>query len=238
MVGRPIENLPAWVANWSGTGLLSISDAPLQGGNGDGILQFHELHIDQDLVVLATPEIAELPTTVIALVAAGGLAAALSTADGLLLVIASAVAHDIYYRTLNPRATLTERLWLGRIMVFVAAMLAALTAIQRLAIIVQLVAWAFSLAAASLFPVLILGIFWKGATSRGVIAGMIAGLSVTTGYMILNLLNPTFNLLGISHTAAGIFGIPINFLVIGIVNYYGPAPSAQARALVDYLRRP
>lgn len=238
VVGRSTEQLPAWAENWSRTGLLTIADAPAQGGNGDGFLQYDELQIDQDLIVLAAPEIAGLPMTVVALVAAGGLAAALSTADGLLMVIASAVAHDIYHRTLNPGASVRERLWIGRMMILVAAVLATITAVQRLGIIVQMVAWAFSLAAATFFPVLVLGIFWKGATSRGATAGMLSGLLVTGAYMGLTYAWPDRSLLGISSTAAGIFGMPVNFLVTWLVSRYGPPPSAQTQALVDSLRHP
>ncbi len=233
VVGRPVAELPAWAANWSQTGLLSIEDL-----NGDDILQFNELRIDQDLVVLATPEIAGLPPTVVALVAAGGLAAALSTADGLLLMMASSAAHDIYYRNLNPRASPREQLWLGRLMMLVIAVLAALTAVQRLGIIVQLVAWAFSLAAATLFPALVLGIFWKRANSRGAVAGMLSGLGVTAIYMIANYINPELNILGISHSAAGIFGLPVNILVTWLVSRSGPPPPAHVQAMVENLRYP
>jgi cation/acetate symporter len=238
VVGRPAADLPDWAENWAGTGLLTIADSPLEGGNGDGILQYNELRIDQDLIVLATPEIAGLPATVVALVAAGGMAAALSTADGLLMVIASAAAHDIFHRTINPRAGATEQLWLGRIMILVVAILAALTAIQRLAIIVQLVAWAFSLAAATFFPVLVLGIFWKGATSRGAAAGMICGLLVTVLYMGVNYTLPHISILGIGHGAAGIFGVAVNFLVTYLVSRAGPPPEPAVQALVDHLRHP
>lgn len=238
VVGRPTAALPEWASNWSRTGLLTIADDPDHGGNGDGVLQYGELQIDQDLIVLATPEIAGLPATVVALVAAGGMAAALSTADGLLMVIASAAAHDIYHRTINPRASMVERLWLGRIMILVAAILAALTAVQRLAIIVQLVAWAFSLAAATFFPVLVLGIFWKGATSRGAAAGMLSGLLVTVIYMGVNYTFPTISLFGIGHGAAGIFGVAVNFLVTWLVSRRGPPPGSATRALVDHLRHP
>ncbi len=239
VVDRPIAELPQWAENWAKTGLLSIADAPEQGGNGDGRLQYRELQIDQDLIVLATPEIAGLPATVVALVAAGGMAAALSTADGLLMVIASAVAHDIFHRTLNPKATPRERLLLGRLMVLSAAILAALTAIQRLAIIVQMVAWAFSLAAATFFPVLVLGIFWKGATSRGAASGMISGLMVTLGYMLLNYTFPDWGILGINHSAAGIFGVPVNFFVTWVVSRLDiDQPTPASDALVDSLRHP
>jgi cation/acetate symporter len=238
VVGRPIEALPVWAENWSGTGLLTIADSPADGGNGDGVLQYNELRIDQDLIVLATPEIAGLPATVVALVAAGGMAAALSTADGLLMVIASAAAHDIYHRSINPRAGVSERLWLGRIMILAAAILAALTAVQRLAIIVQLVAWAFSLAAATFFPVLVLGIFWKGASSRGAAAGMLSGLLVTVLYAGVNYTFPEVSLFGIGHGAAGIFGAVVNFLVTFLVSRFGPPPPPAVQSLVDSLRHP
>jgi len=171
-------------------------------------------------------------------VAAGGMAAALSTADGLLMVIASAAAHDIYHRTINPRAGMRERLWLGRIMILAAAILAALTAVQRLAIIVQLVAWAFSLAAATFFPVLVLGIFWKRATSRGAAAGMLCGLLVTVLYMGMNYSNPDLSIGGIGHGAAGIFGVVVNVLVTVLVSRLGPPPPPEVQQLVDHLRHP
>jgi cation/acetate symporter len=238
VVGKPVAELPAWTAPWANTGLLTVADAPQDGGNGDGKLQFSELKIDQDLIVLATPEIAGLPSTVVALVAAGGLAAALSTADGLLLVIASAAAHDIYHRTLNPQASLRERLWLGRLMILVAAILAAVTAVQRLGIIVQMVAWAFSFAAATFFPALVLGIFSKRTTSRGAVAGMLSGLLVTILYMVFTYIQPEQAFFGITSSAAGIFGIPVNFFVTILVSRLTPPPSPQTQALVDTLRHP
>lgn len=238
VVGKPVTNLPDWANRWATTGLLAIADHPDMGGNGDGVLQYNELKIDQDLVVLATPEIAELPATVVALVAAGGIAAALSTADGLLMVIASAVAHDIYYRALNPRAGSRERLLLGRLAILVVAILAALTALQRLTIIVQLVAWAFSFAAATIFPVLVLGIFWRRTNSYGAMAGMIGGFWVTVTYMMISYINPDWTILGISSSAAGIFGLPVNFLVTWLVSRYTSPPDPEVCALVDYVRYP
>ena len=213
--------------------MLTITDR-----NNDGVLQFDELKIDPDLVVLATPEIAGLPQVVAALVTAGGLAAALSTADGLLMVIASALSHDIYARTLNPKASTRGRLLLGRAGVFLAAVAAAFTAVRRLGIIVNLVAWAFSFAAATFFPVLLLGIFWKRANGAGAVAGMIAGLAVTLAYMLFNITQPEFNLLGISNVAAGVFGMPVNVLVMVVVSLRTRAPSAAAMAMVDGLRQP
>jgi cation/acetate symporter len=166
------------------------------------------------------------------------MAAALSTADGLLMVIASATVHDIYHRTLNPRASSRERLLLGRLAILVVAILAALTALQRLAIIVQLVAWAFSFAAATIFPVLVLGIFWKRTNSRGAVAGMISGFLVTASYMAITYILPEWTLFGISSSAAGIFGLPVNFLVTWLVSRYGPPPDPEVTALVDYVRYP
>jgi cation/acetate symporter len=232
--GQPLS----WVASWSKTGLLTIADAPDAGGNGDGVLQFSELKINNDLIVLSTPEIAGLPYTIAAMVAAGGLAAALSTADGLLVVIASAIAHDIFFRTLRPKASLETRIRLGKGMILVAAAIAALAALPRLALIAQMVAWAFSLAAASFFPVVLMGIFWKRANGPGAIAGMIGGLAVTIFYMVMNYINPNFTILGISHLSAGIFGIPANFALIYFVSMATAAPPQEIQDLVDELRHP
>jgi cation/acetate symporter len=204
----------------------------------DGILQFSELNIDPDTIVLATPEIAGLPYTVAALIAAGGMAAALSTADGLLVVISSAIAHDFYYRIINPKASMNTRIWLGKTMLVVAAVIAALLALPRLALIAQMVAWAFSMAASSFFPVVLLGIFWKRCNGPGAIAGMVGGLSVTLFYMYSNYVDPSFNVLGITHLAAGIFGMPVNFLLCYIVSKLTAAPSQEIQDLVDHLRSP
>src|SRR5215207_10378987 len=238
LVGQPVASLPAWVANWSATGLLTIRDATNLGGNGDGILQFSELAIVADLIVLSTPEIAGLPYTVAALVAAGGLAAALSTADGLLLVIATAISHDIYSKLINPNASYGRRFLLSRVMILVAAAASALAAIPRLALIVQIVAWAFSLAASTFFPVILLGIFWKRANANGAIAGMIAGLVVCLVYMAGNYIDPRFNLFGLSHLSAGIFGMAANF-ICQVVFSLATAPAPMyIQEMVDDLRTP
>jgi cation/acetate symporter len=247
-----LTKLPAWATHQISNGALAITDANRDGrvqlselsgaavtpAATDGILQFSELNINADLVVLATPEIAGLPYTVAALVAAGGLAAALSTADGLLLVIASAIAHDVYFKTLRPKASLQSRVTIGKGMILVGAGLAALAALPRLALIAQMVAWAFSLAAASFFPIVLLGIFWKRANAAGAIAGMAGGLIVTVFYMISNYLDPSFNLFGISHLAAGLFGMIANFTLIVVCSLLTEAPSPQAKHMVESLRRP
>lgn len=233
VVGKPITSLPAWAATWAQSDLLKIDDK-----NGDGILEWNELEIHPDLVVLATPEIAGLPQTIAALVAAGGLAAALSTADGLLLVISAALAHDVYTRTLSPGSTSRTRLFAGRLAVFAVALAAGITATRRFAIIVQLVAWVFSFAAATLFPVLVLGIFWKRTNARGAIAGMLTGAFVTLTYMVLNLLDPNFNVLGITNVAAGIFGVAANFATTIVVSLLTAPPTQETMALVDSLRQP
>ena len=233
VIGNSIGALPDWAANWANAGLLTITDL-----NGDGILQFGELRIDPDVGVLATPERARLSQPIAALVAAGGLAAALSTADGLLMVIASAMAHDFYARTLNPGASPRVRLLVSRVAVFLAAVAAAFVAIRRLGIIVQLVAWAFSFAAATFFPILVLGIFWKRANGRGAVAGMVAGMGVTLLYMLVNVVNPEWNILGITNVAAGIFGIPVNFLVTILVSKLTAPPPPETQVLVESLRQP
>ncbi len=233
VIGRPVSGLPEWAVNWAGQGLLTIDDE-----NGDGILQYSELKIHPDLVVLATPEIVNLPHTIAALVAAGGLAAALSTADGLLIVITSAVAHDIYFTAHNRRASPRRQLQVGRVTLLVVAVVASLTALRRLGIIVELVAWAFSLAAATLFPALVVSIFWRRANRQGVIAGMASGFVVTLGYILVSQLNPAWTVLGITSPAAGIFGMPVNFLVTLIVSRLTPPPPPETQLLVEALRRP
>jgi cation/acetate symporter len=233
LVGDQIASLPAWVQNWGATGLVTIRDA-----NGDGILQFGELSIVPDLIVLATPEIAGLPYTVSALVAAGGLAAALSTADGLLLVIASAVSHDIYAKVINPNASYGRRFLLSRTMILVCALIAALLALPRLALIAQMVAWAFSFAAATFFPVVLFGIFWRRANANGAIAGMAGGLIVTLIYMAGNYADPRFNLFGLSHLSSGIFGMIVNFGLQVAVSLATAPPPPEIQAMVDDLRNP
>src|SRR5690606_30334825 len=180
VVGTTFSDLPGWVRQWQkvDSSVLSIVDINL-----DGIVQAAEILLGDDIVVLATPEIAGLPYVVSGLVAAGGLSAALSTADGLLLTIANALSHDTYYKMIDPNAPTARRVLISKILLLLVAVVAALTAAQRPAGILHLVSAAFSFAAAGFFPALVLGIFWKRATGLGATLGMLAGFGVTFHYM-------------------------------------------------------
>jgi cation/acetate symporter len=246
LVGTPFANLPQWVASWSKVDptLLSIVDV-----NRDGIVQLAEIAIGGDIVVLATPEIAGLPYVVSGLVAAGGLAAALSTADGLLLTIANALSHDFYYKMLDPNAPTGRRVMISKILLLVVAVLAALVSAQRPADILFLVSAAFSLAAAAFFPALVLGIFWKRANKWGATLGMIAGLGITFYYMATTQpwLRSVFGVTGsiadntwwgISAISAGLWGVPLGFIVIIVVSLLTPAPDKETQDLVEHVRYP
>ena len=244
LVGTPFDQLPAWVNSWSKVdrALLSVVDA-----NKDNLLQLNELTIGGDIIVLLTPELAGLPYVISGLVAAGGLAAALSTADGLLLTISNALGHDLYYKMIDPNASTVSRVTVSKILLLVVALLAAYVAAQKPADILFLVSAAFSLAAASFFPALSLGIFWKRATGTAAALGMIAGLSVTSYYMVVNQpwLRAVFNLTspiqlwwGIDPISAGLFGVPVGFAVIVLLSLVSAPPSQKAQDLVDYVRYP
>ena len=243
LVGSSITQLPIWVTSWGKIGLVSIEDI-----NGDGILQLAELSLNPDVVLLATPEIAGLPYVISGLVAAGALAAALSTADGLLLTIASALSHDVYYKVLRPTATTQWRLVVSKSLLLVVAVLAASVASQKPATILFMVAWAFSLAGAALFPALILGVFWKRATPTGAVSGMVVGLLMTIYYMIRVHFDaiPWLGIhgigmepwLGIQSTSAGVWGVAIGFFTIIIVSLFGEPPSEETQDFVESVRYP
>ena len=244
LVGTPFDKLPAWVQAWRAVdaSLLSITDI-----NGDGILQRAEIAIGGDIVVLATPEIAGLPYVISGLVAAGGLAAALSTADGLLLTIANALSHDLYYKMIDPSASTTKRVTISKILLLVVALAAAAVAAQKPADILFLVSAAFSFAAAAFFPALVLGIFWRRANKWGATLGMIAGLGVTVYYMsqtqpwlrsVFGVTKPIELWWEIQPISAGLFGIPVGFAVIIIVSLLTPAPDKETQELVDHVRYP
>ncbi len=244
VVGLRFDQLPAWVNYWSRIepSLLSVADI-----NGDRILQLNEMTIGGDIIVLLTPELAGLPYVVSGLVAAGGLAAALSTADGLLLTIANALGHDLYYKMIDPNASTVSRVTVSKILLLIVALLAAYVAAQKPADILFLVSAAFSFAAASFFPALSLGIFWKRATGTAAVLGMTAGLAVTTYYMfttqpwlraMLGITSPVRLWWGIEPISAGLFGVPVGFAVIILVSLVTKPPSQKVQDLVEYIRYP
>jgi len=245
VVGSAFANLPAWVAAWAKIDptLMNISDI-----NKDGIVQLAEIALGQDIIVLATPEIAGLPYVISGLVAAGGLAAALSTADGLLLTIANALSHDLYYKMINPSASTQKRVTVSKILLLVVALVAAWVTAQKPGDILFLVGAAFSLAAAAFFPALVLGVFWKRANKAGAIAGMVVGLGITMYYMgtrypffqkVLGLAaadNPLWY--GIQPISSAIFGIPAGIITILVVSMLTPEPDRQTQELVEHVRYP
>jgi cation/acetate symporter len=184
VIGKPIAQLPEWLKNWQLMSPYGVTWIGVNDANRDGILQLSEFRIHPDVIVLSTPEIAGLPYVIAGLVAAGGLAAALSTADGLLLALANALSHDIYYRMLDRHAPTKRRLIVARVLLITVAVLAAYTAGHLGADILFLVAWAFSIAAAGLFAALVMGVWYKKTTNAGAIAGMLVGYVITFGYLI------------------------------------------------------
>ncbi|MHB1291468.1 MAG: sodium:solute symporter family protein [Sulfuricella sp.] len=238
LVGSNFSDLPKWVAAWAAVDptLMSITDI-----NKDGLVQLAEITIGGDLIVLATPEIAGLPYVVTGLVAAGGLAAALSTADGLLLTIANALSHDVYYKMIDPHAPTTRRLAVSKGLLLVVALLAAYVTSLKPGNILFLVGAAFSLAAAGFFPSLVLGIFWKRANKLGAILGMLSGLGITMYYMYMTY--PFFGVNApkwwdIEPISAGIFGISAGFIGVIVGSLISPAPSKEVQELVDHVRYP
>jgi cation/acetate symporter len=246
VVGTEFAKLPGWVAAWSNvdTALLNITDV-----NRDGIVQLAEISIGGDIIVLATPEIAGLPYVISGLVAAGGLAAALSTADGLLLTIANALSHDLYYKMIDPHASTQKRVTISKVLLLVVALIAAFVASQKPADILFLVSAAFSFAAAAFFPALTLGIFWKRANKWGATLGMLAGVGITFYYMattqpwmrgLFGVKSPIADNLwwDIQPISAGLFGVPLGFIVIIIVSLLTGAPKPETQELVEHVRYP
>jgi len=239
LVGSSFATLPAWVSNWSAVDatLMKIVDM-----NKDGIIQLAEITLGGDLIVLATPEIAGLPYVISGMVAAGGLAAALSTADGLLLTMANALSHDVYYKMIDPNASTVRRITISKILLLAVALIAAYVTSLKPGDILFLVGAAFSLAASAFFPALVLGVFWKRANYLGAVVGMIAGLAVCMYYMFMTYdffggvaANEWF---GIKPISAGIFGMPAGFLGVIIGSLLSPAPSKEIQDLVDHVRYP
>jgi cation/acetate symporter len=244
LVGTPFDQLPVWIANWARVDptLLSVADI-----NKDGIFQLGEMRIGGDIIVLATPEIGGLPYVISGMVAAGGLAAALSTADGLLLTIANALSHDLYYKMIDPNASTGRRVAISKALLLVVALAAAAVAAQKPADILFLVSAAFSFAAAAFFPALVLGVFWKRANKWGASLGMIAGLGITVYYMVMNqpwlrtvfgVTSPVDLWFGILPISAGMFGVPLGFAVIIIVSLFTGQPRQDTQELVEHVRYP
>lgn len=242
LVGRPFAELPAWVTQWHHfePDLISVVEVIR-----DGIVHWSEIQMQPDMVVLAAPEIAGLPYVVSGLIAAGALAAALSTADGLLLTIANALSHDVYYCMVAPDASSQRRVTISKVLLLGVALFASYVASLNTGKILFLVGAAFSLAASSFFPVLVLGVFWKRTTTRGAIAGMVTGLTVCVYYIVSTY--PYFTQLtgfagrtwfGIEPISSGVFGVPAGFAVAIVVSLFDRKPDEYTRALVDYIRHP
>lgn len=244
---QPYSEVPDWFKNWEQTGLIKFEDK-----NGDGKIQYvgpsadreNELTIDPDIMVLANPEIARLPGWVIGLVAAGGLAAALSTAAGLLLVISTAVARDLLKKGFMPEISEKRELLTARITAGVAVIIAGYFGIDPPGFVAQVVAFAFGLAAASFFPAIILGIFTRRMNKYGAISGMIAGIVFTACYIVFfKFVRPDLNvaeywLFGISPEGIGAVGMVLNFIVAAVVSKFTPPPPASIDALIDRIRAP
>lgn len=242
LANKPLEEVRQidWVAKWEKTGLLKFEDK-----NGDGILQMsgnkdaNEVTIDRDIIVLSTPEVAKLAPFIVGLVAAGGLAAALSTAAGLLIVMSSAISHDLYTRMINPNASEATKLTIARVVIALVVILAAPFGINPPAFIAQLVAFAFGLAASTFFPAILLGIFDRRMNMQGAVAGMIVGLVFTATYIVGTkyLGWPNF-VFGITAEGIGAIGMLLNFLVAYLVSRATPPPPQEIQKLVDEIRVP
>ena len=227
-----VSNLE-WVKHWSSVGMLAVADQ-----NGDGIVQLNEFFMRPDIVVLATPEIAGLPYVISGLVAAGGLAAAMSTADGLLLAIANALSHDLYYKIIDPKADTKKRLIVARVLLLFIGAAGAAVASLKLTGILGAVAWAFDFACSGLFFPLVLGVWWKRANKAGAIAGMVGGFGVGSWYLYMVYAAGMAPWWGIDHIRFGIIGMPVSLICMIVVSLLTPAPSAEIQKMVDDTRIP
>jgi cation/acetate symporter len=242
--GTEYSEAPMWVTNWEKTGLIGWEDK-----NDDGRMFYsgderNEMHIDRDIMVLANPEIANLPAWVIALVAAGGVAAALSTSAGLLLVISTSISHDLLKRNLMPNISDKLELRYARGAAAVAVCIAGYLGINPPGFVAQVVAFAFGLAASSFFPAIILGIFYKRMNKYGAISGMVSGIVFTATYIVyFKFINPAASVpanwwFGVSPEGIGTLGMLVNFAVAGVVCHFTPAPPQDVQDMVESIRYP
>ncbi|MBO6719708.1 MAG: cation acetate symporter [Rhizobiaceae bacterium] len=234
VIGKAFEEVQAltWVQNWQSVGMLAVVDQ-----NGDGFVQLNEFFMRPDIVVLATPEIAGLPYVISGLVAAGGMAAAMSTADGLLLAIANALSHDLYYKIIDPKADTAVRLIVARVLLVVIGAAAALIASLQLTGILGAVAWAFCFACSGLFFPLVLGVWWKRANTQGAIAGMIVGFVTGSAYLYY-VYNGGAPWIGLDHLRFGIVGMACSLVAQIVVTLATPAPDEETQKMVDATRVP
>ena len=251
--------IPAWMLQWGsieGHQLVTICGAKadslaaiMQACQAKGFetgIPYGELRLNNDMIVLSTPSIAGMPIWVVGLVGAGGFAAALSTADGLLLAIANALSHDVYYKMIDPKADTKTRLMIAKILLVVVALAAAFLARTKPSDILSMVAWAFSIAAAGLFAPLVMGVWWKRTTNVAAVLGILAGFGVTMVYLIGSVYGFDFDRstanqirwFGVAPISAGIFGVPVAFVVIYVVSLVTKAPSQEMQDFVDKLRYP
>ena len=237
IIGKSITDVQAigWVKEW-----IAVKQAYIADFNGDGILQLNEWFMRGDVIVLATPEMGGLPYVISGLVAAGGMAAAMSTADGLILAISNALSHDVYYKIVDPKADVAKRLIVARILLVVTGAFGAYIASMRLTSILGSVAWAFDFAMSGLFFPLVLGVWWKRATRQGAAAGMLLGLAAGTAYLIY--VAPAFMgntpWLGIDHLRFGLIGAPVCLVTMVVVSLMTPEPDAKTQTMVDEVRIP
>ena len=235
IIGKSFSEVASldWIQKWSNVGMLKISDS-----NGDGILQINEFFMRGDIVVLATPEIAGLPFVISGLVAAGGMAAAMSTADGLLLAIANALSHDLYYKIIDPSADTRKRLVAARVLLIAIGAAGAFVASFKLTGILGAVAWAFNFAASGLFFPLVLGIWWKRANREGAVAGMICGFVAGTAYLIWVRFMGGAEFIGLDHLRFGIVGMAVSLVAMVVVTQMTKEPDEETQKMVDDMRIP
>jgi len=234
IIGKSIAEVQAldWYQNWNQAKLMVVQDF-----DGDGILQLNELFMNGDAVVLATPEIAGLPYVISGLVAAGGLAAAMSTADGLILAIANAISHDVYYKMIDPKAETAKRLVVARVLLVVFGVAGASMAALQWTGILGAVIWAFDFAMSGLFWPLVLGVWWKRANKEGAIAGMALGLISGTAYLIYMETGGTA-ILGLVSNTFGILGSTVSLIAMVVVSLMTKKPDAATQKMVDESRKP